>query len=147
MKSRMFALFGALAVLTTFAALPSAIAGGKECEECEECSTAKVAVRAVTLAEVRAIVSGKQKGVIIDSRDFYAYKQGHIPGAISLAVDDMKAKADRLPKAKDTLLVFYCGGGGCSLSHEAADKATAMGYKKVAVFKDGWRGWTQTASR
>jgi rhodanese-related sulfurtransferase len=147
MKSRMFALLGALAALTAFAAAPSAFAGGEECKECEECSAAKVAVREVTLPEVRAIVSGKQKGVIVDSRDPYAFKQGHIPGAVSLAVDDMKVKADRLPKAKDTLLVFYCGGGGCGLSNEAADKAVAMGYKKVAVFKGGWRGWTQTASR
>jgi rhodanese-related sulfurtransferase len=53
----------------------------------------------------------------------------------------------RLPKDKNTLVVFYCGGEQCPLSTTAAEKAIEMGYKQVGVYKGGWRGWVQTASR
>jgi rhodanese-related sulfurtransferase len=74
-----------------------------------------------------------------------AHKAGHIPGAVSLPVDE--TWDGRLPKDKTALVVFYCGGEQCSLSGVAAQRALELGYKKVAVYKGGWHGWAQTASR
>lgn len=80
--------------------------------------------------------------VVIDSRPKRKkYDKGHIPTAIS--VPDMyfdKMKGD-LPSDKEKLLVFYCGGVKCKLSHKSADKAIAMGYKNVKVFSGGYPEW------
>ncbi len=139
-RNRTTAILGALFALATFAPISPAVAD----ESCEACC-ASTSIQQASLEQVRAIATGKTKGVIIDSRSSYAFKQGHIPKAISLPVDDMTAS--RLPKDKGTLLVFYCGASACGLSAEAAQKAVQLGYKKVAVYKGGWQGWNQTASR
>ena len=38
------------------------------------------------------------------------YDEGHIPGAISIYDAQFEKNLDKLPKDKDNLLVFYCGG-------------------------------------
>jgi rhodanese-related sulfurtransferase len=48
---------------------------------------------------------------------------------------------ERLPEAKDTQLVFYCGGPKCSASRKGAAKAAAAGYTKVADFSGGYPAW------
>ena len=138
----MVAVIGAALALAALAPLPLAFAGGEGCEDC--CSATKATVRETNLQEVRAISSRKQKGVIVDSRGMADYKAGHIPGAISVPLEKM---SKGLPKNKATRIVFYCGGERCPLSHTAAEKALKLGYKNVAVYKGGWTGWTQTASR
>ena len=48
---------------------------------------------------------------IIDSRPKRAkYDKGHIPGAVSIADSQFAKMTDQLPKDKDQLLIFYCGG-------------------------------------
>jgi rhodanese-related sulfurtransferase len=141
-KSRQFALIGAFTALAVSAPLTALFAAD---ESCGNCAPTKQAVRQVSVQEVRTITLGKTKGVIADSRTAADYKAGHIPGAISLPVDE---KWDgRLPKDKATLVVFYCGSEQCGLSSVAAERAVELGFKKVAVYKGGWHGWTQTASR
>ena len=142
-KSRTFAVAGALFALATWAPLPGAFAAEECCEE--GAASTRVAIRQLKIDQVRAIAARKQQGVLIDSRSPDQYKAGHIPRAISVPVSDGMAKG--LPKDKSTLLVFYCGAERCGLSTTAAEKAVKMGYKKVAVYKGGWSGWTQTASR
>ncbi|MFC1813269.1 rhodanese-like domain-containing protein [Thermodesulfobacteriota bacterium] len=80
--------------------------------------------------------------VLIDSRPKRPkYVKGHIPTAISIPdrqFDEMKAE---LPKDLNKLLVFYCGGFKCKLSHKSAQKAIALGYTNVKVFSAGYPGW------
>jgi len=48
---------------------------------------------------------------IADARPVKRYSQSHLPGAISIPVGKLKKqKAAVLPKNKENLLVFYCGG-------------------------------------
>ena len=80
--------------------------------------------------------------MIIDSRPFKPkYVKGHIPMAVSIPYSQMDKMLDKLPENKDSLLVFYCGGLKCKLSHKAAYKAESLGYKKVKVFSEGYPGW------
>lgn len=67
-------------------------------------------------------------------------KIGLIPGAHALSSFD-KYAASELPPSKDTPLVFYCANTMCTASHRAAERATALGYKKVFVMVDGIYGW------
>lgn len=61
--------------------------------------------------EVKDLIDGKGNFLIIDSRPENRYAQSHLPGAICIPVDKMEAGAEGLlPKEKDKLLVFYCGG-------------------------------------
>lgn len=80
--------------------------------------------------------------MIIDSRPKEAkYDKGHIPGAISIPDTYFDEHVDKLPTDKDTLLIYYCGGLKCKLSHKSAKKAEALGYTNVKVFAKGFPGW------
>lgn len=90
--------------------------------------------------------AGFKKGgvVLIDSRPAKPYANGHIPGAISIPADDIKAKgAALLPADKKTPLIFYCGGVTCGLSPASAKAAKEMGYTDIRVLLKGAPGWKQ----
>jgi hypothetical protein len=57
----------------------------------------------------KLVEMGPEKGnfVLVDSRPAARYHEGHIPGAISIFDPEFDKHTDKLPKAKDTLLVFY----------------------------------------
>jgi rhodanese-related sulfurtransferase len=80
--------------------------------------------------------------MIIDARPYKPmYIKGHIPGAVSIPDTDFDKKTDLLPADKNALLIFYCGGLECKLSHKSAQKAEALGYKNVKVFAKGFPEW------
>jgi len=80
--------------------------------------------------------------MIIDARPRQAkYDKGHIPGAVNIPDTHFDDHVDKLPAYKDTLLIFYCGGTKCKLSHKSAKKAEALGYTNVKVFAKGFPGW------
>ncbi|MBT7487889.1 MAG: rhodanese-like domain-containing protein, partial [Rhodospirillales bacterium] len=50
------------------------------------------------------------------------------------------------PKDKSTLLVFYCGGVKCPLSHNSAFKAEKLGYKNIKVYAAGYPDWIKAGN-
>ncbi len=44
------------------------------------------------------------------------------------------------------MLVFYCGGFKCKLSHKSAAKSMAMGYTNVKVFSAGYPAWKKAVA-
>jgi DNA topoisomerase IB len=61
--------------------------------------------------EVKDLLDKQTDFVLIDSRPTGRYNQAHLPTSISITVKQMTSKgAELLPKEKDKLLVFYCGG-------------------------------------
>ncbi len=76
---------------------------------------AKVAPdKLVSLAEMTKLIEmGPEKGnyVLIDSRPPARYREGHLLYAVNLPLDKFDANKDKvLPKEKNKLLIFYCGG-------------------------------------
>src|SRR5439155_27239536 len=49
--------------------------------------------------------------VILDARPANEYAAGHIPGAISVPVDELNPRLEQLPKGKE--YVAYCRGPYC----------------------------------
>jgi len=84
-----------------------------------------------------------KKGVmIIDSRPAARqYDPGHIPGAVNIPDSQFDKMVDKLPADKATLLLFYCGGLECMLSHNSAFKAEKLGYTNIKVYPAGSPDW------
>ncbi len=84
-----------------------------------------------------------KKGVmIIDSRPAARqYDPGHIPGAINIPDSQFDKLVDKLPADKATLLLLYCGGLECMLSHNSAFKAEKLGYTNIKVYPAGSPDW------
>jgi rhodanese-related sulfurtransferase len=84
-----------------------------------------------------------KKGVmIIDSRPAARqYDPGHIPGAVNIPDSQFDKQTAKLPEDKATLLLFYCGGLECMLSHSSAFKAEKLGYTNIKVYPAGSPEW------
>jgi len=65
----------------------------------------------VELAALIGAGQGKTSYFLADARPASQYEEGHIPTAISLPVPKLEqAGVTLLPKEKNGLLIFYCGG-------------------------------------
>jgi len=60
----------------------------------------------VTVAELKKLQASGAV-TVVDVRDADSFKAGHIPGALSIPLDQVPANAGRLKSAKKPL-VFYC---------------------------------------
>lgn len=87
----------------------------------------------------------KPEGVqIIDSRPMMRkYDPGHIPTALNIPDSQFDKYVDKLPQDKGTLLIFYCDGVECMLSHNSAFKAEKLGYTNVRVYAAGYPDWVK----
>jgi rhodanese-related sulfurtransferase len=86
-----------------------------------------------------AIAAGQQDFVLLDVRSPEAYRQGHVPGAISLPHRRIveRTLAD-FPK--DALFVVYCSGPHCNGADRAAVQLSRLG-RKVKKMLGGMHGW------
>lgn len=75
---------------------------------------------------------------LIDVRPEEEYAAGHIPGAISVPVEELAARIGSLPAGKT--IVAYCRGAYCVLAHEAVRALTAEGLEAVRL-ADGMLEW------
>lgn len=92
-------------------------------------------------------IASKAAMTLVDARPKRTqYDKGHIPTAISIPDSQFDKMTDQLPADKNTLLVFYCGGFACKLSHKSAQKAMDLGYANVKVFSAGYPAWKETAA-
>ncbi len=101
---------------------------------------------AVSTDWLKQQIAAKADIVLIDSRPKQAkYDKGHVPGAISISDTQFDKYSSQLPADKSEMLVFYCGGLACPLSHKSATKAIALGYTNVKVYPEGYPGWVAAA--
>jgi len=68
-------------------------------------------VTEIQAEELYKMVSDYVPMLLVDARPQMRFDQGHLPSAVSIPVPLLKEKkAQVLPKEKDKLIVFYCGG-------------------------------------
>lgn len=75
---------------------------------------------------------------LLDVRPSEEYQTGHIPGAISMPLSELKKHLDTLPK--DGVIVAYCRGPYCVLAMEAVGILTAKGFQSARL-EDGVQDW------
>jgi rhodanese-related sulfurtransferase len=62
----------------------------------------------ISAPEVKNLIE-ERKAVVVNLLSHLEYETQHIPGSISIPIIDIET-TDRLPKDKDTPVVFYCMG-------------------------------------
>jgi rhodanese-related sulfurtransferase len=81
--------------------------------------------------------------LFLDAREPADYQAGHIPNAFSLPAD---AFNDHFPNVApyltpDSLIICYCDGEACDLSHRLAAMLQLQGFKNTRVLKNAWTAW------
>lgn len=76
--------------------------------------------------------------VVIDVRPTVEYRAGHLPGAVSIPLEELPARLGELPR--DRQIVAYCRGPYCLLADEAVAFLRRHGFDAVRV-EGGWPEW------
>ncbi len=97
-------------------------------------------VKEVTVTEVANFIQTKTATVFDANNAETREKMGVVPGAV-LLTNSHDYSLSQLPAAKDSKLVFYCGGTMCRASDSAAKRASQAGYADVSVMRAGIKGW------
>jgi rhodanese-related sulfurtransferase len=90
---------------------------------------------------IRRVRSGEV--TILDVRPVEEYEAGHIPGALSMPIADLKARWADLPKDRE--VVAYCRGPYCVMAVDAVNLLRKKGFKAHRLEQGvaDWRarGW------
>lgn len=80
-------------------------------------------------ADSRELLARAQSGqiLLIDVRPKNEFDAGHLPGAISVPLRELRSKLRTLPKNRE--IFAYCRGRYCVLSEEAATQLSKQGYR------------------
>ncbi len=76
--------------------------------------------------------------VILDVRPGTEFEASHLPGAISIPVEQLADRLDELPT--DTEIVAYCRGAYCVMAHDAVRILNTHGYRARRA-EDGALEW------
>ncbi|MFE3124362.1 ArsR/SmtB family transcription factor [Streptomyces hydrogenans] len=91
----------------------------------------------LTREELRARVAAGSV-VVLDVRPVEEYLAGHIPGAVSIPVDELASRVHELPE--QTEIVVYCRGEYCVLAYDAVRMLTERGRQAIRLH-DGMVEW------
>jgi rhodanese-related sulfurtransferase/DNA-binding transcriptional ArsR family regulator len=91
----------------------------------------------VTFRELRQLMRGGDV-TIVDVRPADEYQAGHIPGALSVPVPELKRRLKELPRSKE--VIAYCRGRYCLYSLDAVTLLRKRGYKARRAH-DGFPDW------
>lgn len=75
---------------------------------------------------------------LIDVRPAVEYQHGHLPGAVSLPLDELPAHLEELPR--DRCIVAYCRGAYCLFADEAVATLRRHGFDAFRL-EGGWPEW------
>jgi rhodanese-related sulfurtransferase len=84
---------------------------------------------------------------LIDARIPEKYAEGHVQGAVNVDGNTVEANIPQLLTIpRDRVIVIYCDGGHCELSHRVADVLKNFGYGPILIYTGGWAEWTGKGS-
>ena len=75
---------------------------------------------------------------LLDVRPALEYEHGHLPGAVSLPVDQLPIRLEELPR--DRSIVTYCRGSYCLFADEAVAMLRRHGFDAYRL-EGGWPEW------
>jgi rhodanese-related sulfurtransferase len=93
----------------------------------------------ITLAELRRRLR-EGSATVIDVRPRAEFEAGHIPGAISMPVDEVQRRMNELPRRRE--IIAYCRGPYCLYSLDAVTLLRKHGFKARRADQGlpEWRG-------
>jgi rhodanese-related sulfurtransferase/DNA-binding transcriptional ArsR family regulator len=86
----------------------------------------------------------KEEILLLDVRPQVEYRAGHLPGSISIPLDELQRRLKELPKSKT--IVAYCRGPYCVFADEALQVLAARGWK-VMRLEEGISEWQAAGLR
>jgi adenylyltransferase/sulfurtransferase len=100
---------------------------------------AKQVVPEVSPEDVKGKLDRSGAPVLLDVREREEYRQGYVPGAVSIPRGFLEMRVEEAVPDKDKPIVAYCAGGTRSLL--AGRILKELGYKNVVSMRGGYQAW------
>ncbi len=81
---------------------------------------------------------GTEGVILIDVRPTIEFEAGHLPGAISVPIDQLENRLSQIPR--DCRVIVYCRGEYCLFADEAVALLREKGYEAMRL-AGGWPEW------
>ena len=88
--------------------------------------------------DLLALLKAGEPLVVVDVRPVEEFRAAHLPGAVSIPLNELEQRLHELPK--DTQIVAYCRGPYCAFAPEAVRTLQAHGYA-ARHLSDGLPEW------
>lgn len=99
-------------------------------------------IKIINRDELVRMMCEKENFRLVDVLDNKHFREEHIKGAISLPLNDIETRANKVLD-KNEKIVVYCASFECQASTLAAKKLIAMGYKNVLDYKGGLKDYKE----
>lgn len=100
-------------------------------------------MKTITRDQIKRHLDNGDEIALIEALPEQYYADGHLPSAIQLLPDQIKASAANLFPNKNQLIVTYCANTACQNSKHAAEALTGLGYTNVAEYVEGKQDWME----
>ena len=94
--------------------------------------------------ELLARLEAGEPLVVVDVRPIEEYRAGHLPGAVSIPLEELEQRLRELPR--DRQIVAYCRGPYCAFAPEAVRALRARGYAATHL-SEGFPEWAAAGGR
>ena len=99
--------------------------------------------KTVSREELQAKLASKTRPVVLEALPAKYFLDGHLPGALHMPHDRVRALARAVVCDKGADIVVYCASRTCQNSHIAAETLTSLGYTNVSVYGAGKQDWVE----
>lgn len=97
--------------------------------------------KTISRETLAARLKSAQQPILVEALPARYYNDAHLPGAINIPHDAIRAQApERLPD-KSAEIVVYCANTACQNSGIAARTLENLGYTKVFEYVEGKEDW------
>ena len=89
----------------------------------------------------------RAESLVLDVLPSSSFRNGHIPGAVSLPVDQITSLASLIVPYHRSRIVVYCASRTCPHGPRAVSTLSEMGYQHVTLFPGGIEEWTASGRK
>src|SRR5262249_16870354 len=107
-----------------------------------KCTMEPMRITEVSPEQLKARLDRSDDVVVVDLRQAWEYRAGHIPGALSLFIEEVPMRLTELPT--DVYIVLQCWNGPTSV--DGAGYLSQQGWlgSRVGSLSGGMAGWVHT---
>ena len=116
-------------ILLVFLMIVAMLASGCAANQEPGTDTDATGVIMINAEDAKGRLDSEEGIILVDVRTPEEFRDGHIPGAILLPVDDISTNAETVIPDKEATYFIYCRSGNRSAA--AADQLVEMGYQNI----------------
>jgi ubiquinone/menaquinone biosynthesis C-methylase UbiE/rhodanese-related sulfurtransferase len=84
--------------------------------------------------------------ILVDALPRESFASGHIPGALSLPLEEISARAAEILPDPAAEIAVYCGSSTCPIAGQAAAALRQLGYSNVRHYRGGLADWRESGA-